>query len=158
MAENDSKSATPKTSWEAWAALIGISATSTAVAQYVSKNPIVSLSVAGGTALADFPAVHAALETLAASCGAIRFERFSLLLRAPELQTSTAEAAAAALLDVHLRKNGPAEADLARWLELAESGARLRNLGAVAALQRLHGVKQTGISSNLIEKLTSSIL
>jgi probable DNA repair protein len=96
-------------------------------------------AVAGGTPLADFAPVRAALETLAASLGAVPFEKFSALLRAPELQASAAEAGAAALLDLQLRQQGPSEADLAAWLALAERIAAARGIGAVPALQRLHG-------------------
>jgi ATP-dependent helicase/nuclease subunit B len=96
-------------------------------------------AVAGGTPLAEFAPVRAALETLAASLGKVRFEQFSVLLRAPELQESAAEAGAAALLDVQLRSQGPSEADLSTWLKVAERMAAARGLAPVAALQRLQG-------------------
>ncbi len=96
-------------------------------------------AVAGGTPLADFAAVRVALDTLAASVGRVPFERFSALLRAPELQASAVEAGAAAILDVQLRKYGPSEADLATWLMLAERIAAAQGIGAVAAVQRLNG-------------------
>jgi ATP-dependent helicase/nuclease subunit B len=96
-------------------------------------------AVAGGTPLAEFAPVRAALEILAASVGAVPFERFSSLLRAPELQGSAAEAGGAALLDLQLRKQGPNEADLATWLTTAERIAAAHRLGSVAALQRLRG-------------------
>jgi ATP-dependent helicase/nuclease subunit B len=96
-------------------------------------------AVAGGTPLAEFAPVRAALEVLAASVGPVPFERFSALLRAPELQASTADAAGAALLDLQLRKQGPSEADLATWLATAERIAAAHRIGTVAALQRLHG-------------------
>jgi probable DNA repair protein len=93
-------------------------------------------AVAGGTPLAEYAPVRAALETLEASLGPLPFERFSALLRAPELQFSAADAAAAALLDLHLRDQGPSEADLATWLALAERIATARDIGC-AAVQRL---------------------
>jgi len=95
-------------------------------------------AVAGGTALADFAPVRAALEILAASTDPVPFERFSALLRAPELQSSSAEAGAAALLDVQLRARAPSEADLPAWLALAERIAQSQAIGPVAAVQRLH--------------------
>jgi probable DNA repair protein len=95
-------------------------------------------AVAGGTPLAEFAPVRAALEILAASIGPVAFERFSALLRAPELQSSAAEAGAAALLDLQLRKQGPSEADLATWLALAERIAAAHGTGS-DALQRLQG-------------------
>jgi ATP-dependent helicase/nuclease subunit B len=97
-------------------------------------------AVAGGTPLAEFAPVRAALETLDASLGGLPFERFSALLRAPELQASAAEAAAAALLDVQLRKQGPDQADLVVWLALADRVAAAHGIGSVAALSRLSGV------------------
>jgi ATP-dependent helicase/nuclease subunit B len=99
-------------------------------------------AVAGGTPLADFAPVRLALDTLAASADLVPFERFSTLLRAPELQASAAEAGAAALLDVQLRRQGPSEAALAAWLALAERIAAAHGIGTVAALQRLHGALQ----------------
>jgi ATP-dependent helicase/nuclease subunit B len=95
-------------------------------------------AVAGGTPLAEYAPVRAALDTLAASVGPVPFERFSALLRAPELQSSAAEAAAAALLDLQLRKQGPSEADLAAWLALAERMAAAHAIVSTA-LQRLRG-------------------
>jgi ATP-dependent helicase/nuclease subunit B len=95
-------------------------------------------AVAGGTPLAEFAPVRAALETLEASLEAVPFERFSALLRAPELQASAADAGSAALLDLQLRNQGPSEADLATWLALTERIAAARNIGS-AAVQRLQG-------------------
>jgi len=95
-------------------------------------------AVAGGTPLAEFAPVRAALETLAASLGPVPFERFSALLRAPELQSSAGEAGASALLDLQLRKEGPSEADLPAWLALAERVAGAHSIGSTA-LQRLQG-------------------
>jgi hypothetical protein len=96
-------------------------------------------AVAGGTPLGEFASVRAALEILDAGTEATSFDRFSALLRAPELQASAAEAAAATLLDLQLRKQGPAEADAAAWLTTAERITAVRGLAPVAALQRLRG-------------------
>jgi ATP-dependent helicase/nuclease subunit B len=98
-------------------------------------------AVAGGTPLAEFAPVRAALETLDATLGLVSFERFSALLRAPELQSSAAEAGAAALLDLQLRNQGPSEADLATWLALTERIAAARDIGSAAA-QRLQGARR----------------
>jgi len=95
-------------------------------------------AVAGGTPLAEFAPVNAALEFLAASMDSVPFERFSTLLRAPELHVSVAEAGAAARVDVLLRKQGPSDADLATWLALAVRIAAVQAIGPVAGLQRLH--------------------
>jgi probable DNA repair protein len=100
-------------------------------------------AVAGGTALADFAPVRAALDTLAASTGTVRFEQFSALLRAPELQASAADTCAASLLDVQLRKQGPADADLSTWLTIAAGLAPSRTGGPVAAAQRLQAALRT---------------
>ena len=94
-------------------------------------------AIAGGTPLADFAPIRAALDFLAASVDTVAFERFTLLLRAPELQASAAEAGAAALLDVELRSRGPSEADIATWLELAERLATAHSPGALTVLRRL---------------------
>src|SRR6202035_4625020 len=94
-----------------------------------------SYAVAGGTPLAEFAPVRAALEILAASVDSVPFERFSALLRAPEMHASAAEAGAAARLDVELRKQGPSEADLAGWLALAERIAPAL-VGPIPAVQR----------------------
>jgi ATP-dependent helicase/nuclease subunit B len=94
-------------------------------------------AIAGGTPLADFAPVGAALALLRASVDTVPFEAFSVLLRAPELQAAAEEAAAAALLDVELRKRGPSEADLGTWLGLAERLAAVHWPGALIALHRL---------------------
>ena len=86
-------------------------------------------AVAGGTPLADYAPVRAALDLLAASSGAVSFTRFSALLRSPELQESTAEAGAAASLDVALRTRAPSEIPLSDWLELAQRVAREASAG-----------------------------
>jgi ATP-dependent helicase/nuclease subunit B len=106
----------------------------------LSASPgVAPYAVAGGTPLAEFAPVRAALETLAASVGPVSFERFSALLRAPELQETEADSVAAALLDLQLRKQGPSEAGLAAWLALAQRIAPAHGIGPVAALHRLSG-------------------
>jgi probable DNA repair protein len=99
-------------------------------------------AVAGGTPLADYAPVRAALEALGAGIGTIDFARFSALLRAPELQASVAEAGAAARLDLALRKAACSEADLRTWLALAENVAVRENLSAVPALERLQALQR----------------
>jgi ATP-dependent helicase/nuclease subunit B len=94
-------------------------------------------AVAGGTPLADYAPVRAALEFLAASVGSVAFVQFSALLRAPELQDSDAEAGGAARLDVALRRRASNEADLAGWLELSDRVARGEQMAPAAAVQRL---------------------
>jgi probable DNA repair protein len=94
-------------------------------------------AVAGGTPLAEFAPVRAALELMAASVGGVSFDQFSSLLRAPELQASPSDAAAATLLDLQIRRRGPAEADLATWIALAEGLATKRDIGSVGALAKL---------------------
>lgn len=96
-----------------------------------------SYAVAGGTPLADYAPVRAALSFLSAGAGAVSFEQFSALLRAPELQADAPEASVAARLDVALRSRAPSEADLAQWLVLADRIARAESMGPVAALHRL---------------------
>ena len=94
-------------------------------------------AVAGGTPLSRYAPVQAALDSLAATAGRLSFEAFSSLLRSPELQSSAADAAAAAALDLILRRHGPHEADLAEWIRIAESASRAKLPGPVAAIQRL---------------------
>jgi probable DNA repair protein len=99
-------------------------------------------AVAGGTPLADYAPVRAALDLLAASVGKVTFAQFSALLRAPELQESDSEAGAAARLDVALRRRATDEADLAGWLELAERVASASQIAPAAAVQRLRAAQQ----------------
>jgi ATP-dependent helicase/nuclease subunit B len=94
-------------------------------------------ALAGGTPLADYAPVRAALELLAASSGNVPFVQFSALLRAPELQDSDADASSAARLDVALRGRASSDADLPSWLDLSERVARSEKIGAWAAVQRL---------------------
>jgi probable DNA repair protein len=96
-------------------------------------------ALAGGTPLSDHAPVRAALDLLTAAGGRVPFERFSALLRAPQLQASRAEASAAARLDTLLRSRAPSEATLREWLSLAEAIARGKALGTPAALARLGG-------------------
>ena len=94
-------------------------------------------AVAGGTPLADYAPVRAALDLLGVSSGPVSFTRFSAMLRSPELQESAAEAGAAATLDAALRIRAPSEIPLAGWLELAQRVAREESVGPVGALLRL---------------------
>ncbi len=94
-------------------------------------------AVAGGTPLADYAPVRAALELLAAAGGTIPFAAFSALLRAPELNETAAQASAAARLDLALRSRVPAEGRLTEWLAHAEIAERAAELPPVAALRRL---------------------
>ena len=98
-------------------------------------------AVAGGTPLSEYAPVRAALDTLAASLGSLPYLEFSALLRAPELQASDAEASAAALLDVALRRRATSEAELSRWLDFAEQVVREEEMAPVAALQRLRAAR-----------------
>jgi ATP-dependent helicase/nuclease subunit B len=104
-------------------------------------------AVAGGTALCDHAPVRAALDLLAAAGGSVPFERFSALLRAPELQASRSEASAAARLDTMLRSRAPSEATLRAWMGLAETIARGKALEPPAALARL------GAALRVLDKL-----
>jgi ATP-dependent helicase/nuclease subunit B len=94
-------------------------------------------AVAGGTPLADYAPVRAALELLAASVGTVSFVQFSALLRAPELQDSDSEAGSAARLDVALRRRASNDADFAGWLDLADRVAPASQMAPAAAVQRL---------------------
>jgi len=107
-------------------------------------------AVAGGTPLAEHAPVRAALNLLDASAGAVSFEKFSALLRAPQLQAEAADAAAAALLDLRLRKLGPSEADAAAWPAIAERIAAAHALAPVAAVARLRSAFQVldGVRGN----------
>ena len=100
-------------------------------------TPAARYAVAGGTPLADYAPVRAALEVLAACSGSLSFAKFSALLRAPELQASRADASAAAHLDLTLRRRATSEADLRTWLHLAERLSRGKDSGRVGAVQRL---------------------
>jgi probable DNA repair protein len=99
-------------------------------------------AVAGGTPLADYAPVRAALELLAASVGTVAFVQFSALLRAPELQDSDSEAGSAARLDVALRRRASNDADFAGWLDLADRVATASQMAPVAAVQRLRAAHQ----------------
>jgi ATP-dependent helicase/nuclease subunit B len=99
-------------------------------------------AVAGGTPLSGYAPVRAALETLQAGIGALPFARFSALLRAPELQATHADAGAAALLDIALRRRAWSEANMASWLDLAERVALSEEIGPLTSLQRLRASQQ----------------
>ncbi len=106
----------------------GIGAATICAARRLPARP--PMRVAGGTPLADYAPVRAALELLAASVGNVPFVQFSALLRAPELQDSDSEASSAARLDVALRRRASSDADLAGWLDLAERVAAASQIGA----------------------------
>jgi len=111
-------------------------------------------AVAGGTPLAGFAPVRAALETLTAGIGAVSFPRFSALLRAPELQASAAEAGAAASLDRKLRERAPSEADIDSWLNIAERVGRSEKMAPAAAVQRLRAVRRALVESRSTQRLS----
>ena len=94
-------------------------------------------AIAGGTPLADFAPVRLALDLLAASVGPVSFENFSVLVRSPEMQATAAEASAATLLDLRLRKLAPSEADAGAWPAIAERLAAAHGIAPPAALGRL---------------------
>lgn len=94
-------------------------------------------AVSGGTSLADFAPVRAALDLLAASTESVSFDHFSSLLRLPALHAESREESAAALLDLDLRGGGPSEAFLDDWLTLSESLTRKRQRAPPAAIERL---------------------
>src|SRR6202023_3388893 len=98
-----------------------------------------SYAVAGGIPLSCYAPVRAALDSLAATAGCVSFEAFSSLLRSPELQSSGADATAAAALDIDLRRRAPHEADLTEWVRIAESTSRATLSSPVAAISRLSG-------------------
>jgi ATP-dependent helicase/nuclease subunit B len=100
-------------------------------------------AVAGGTPLADYAPVRAALELLAASVGSVPFVQFSALLRTPELQESDAEAGGAARLDIALRRRAANDADLTGWLDLADRVARDEQAAPAAAVRRLRAAHHT---------------
>jgi probable DNA repair protein len=98
-----------------------------------------SYAVAGGIPLSRYAPVQAALDSLAATAGCVSFDAFSSLLRSPELQSSRADAAAAAALDMNIRRRGPHEADLTEWIRIAESASHAKLSGPVASISRLNG-------------------
>jgi ATP-dependent helicase/nuclease subunit B len=99
-------------------------------------------AVAGGTPLADYAPVRAALALLAATLGQVPFTQFSALLRAFELQDSDSDASSAARLDVSLRRRASNDADLPGWLDLAERVARSEQIAPSAAVQRLRAAQR----------------
>jgi len=98
-------------------------------------------ALAGGTPLADYAPVRAALETLTLCRGPVPFERFSAVLRSPELQHDAAEAMAAARLDILLRAHARSEMPLTEWLALGRRLAAGLAPAGVAALLRLGRVE-----------------
>jgi probable DNA repair protein len=111
-------------------------------------------ALAGGTPLADYAPVRAALELLRLASGAIPFERFSACLRAPEYASGPGDLCRAAALDVALRRHAPSELRCAEWLQRAEHTAHaqalelppvLAHLGAaLAALESVRGSHSLG--------------
>jgi ATP-dependent helicase/nuclease subunit B len=97
----------------------------------------VPYAVAGGTPLADYAPVRAALQLLDASVAVMSFQNFSELLRSPDMHLSVAESVVAARLELVLRERAPSQADLATWLDLAEDCARAIELVSIGAVQRL---------------------
>jgi ATP-dependent helicase/nuclease subunit B len=97
-------------------------------------------AVAGGTPLAGYAPVRAALDALGAGIGTLSFARFSALLRAPELAEQ--DAGAAARLDIALRRRAYAEATLSSWLDLAERVAGAGELGSLLCVRRLRASQQ----------------
>jgi probable DNA repair protein len=95
------------------------------------RGAVAPYAIAGGTPLAAYPRVAAALDWLdAAASPLLRFERFSaLLLRIAD------SASVAARLDVELRRVAPFEAPLSTWLTVAEQVAARAGLDASAALR-----------------------
>lgn len=75
-------------------------------------------AIAGGTPLADYPQVAAALEWLDLARGSVAFERFSALLRTAG--ATPAETVQAALIDIELRRIAPVQMTLRAWLALAQ--------------------------------------
>ncbi len=107
-----------------------------------APQTLAAYAIAGGTPLADFPTVRAALAVLSATTGTLRFETFSAVLRLPELQPSTAAAAAVAQIDLQLRRRAPETLKLDEWLTLAERVANERLVTTAVALQRLRAVQR----------------
>jgi ATP-dependent helicase/nuclease subunit B len=114
-----------------------------------ARETVASYALAGGTPLSGYAPVRAALDALSAAAGLVSFERFSALLRSPQLQASPADAAAAAVLDLALRDRGPDEAALDDWLRVSEQLVR-DGLAGPAALQRLRAFMRTlaGVRGN----------
>jgi probable DNA repair protein len=94
-------------------------------------------AIAGGTPLAEYAPVRAALCVLAAMSGRLSFAIFSSLLRMPDLQASIADAAAAARLDLALRTRGPDEATIADWLRVSVEVCSAVAAESITALKRL---------------------
>jgi probable DNA repair protein len=107
-----------------------------------APQALAAYAIAGGTPLADFPSVRAALAVLSATTGILRFEAFSAVLRLPELHPSPADAAAAARTDVALRRRAPEALTLDEWLRLAERVANEVPVSVPVALLRLRAVEQ----------------
>ena len=118
---------------------------------------IAPFALAGGTPLAGYPQVAAALELLALVGAPVEFQRFSALLRSPGLQASAADASMAALLDLELRDVAPDELGLRAWVVLAgrcdarSLRAPCPALGRIAAaLERFEAVRGTAPMSRWV--------
>ena len=108
-----------------------------------APDGVAAYAIGGGTALADYAPVRAALDVLALADGVVQFERFSAVLRAPAYQASPTDAAQAARLDLVLRRRAPSELRLADWLALSRRLIREQGLAAVAVLDRLSAAAAT---------------
>lgn len=104
-------------------------------------------AIAGGTPLSDFEPVRIALACLNALLEPLQFDQFSALLRAPALQTDAADAGAAARVDRALREQGPSEAPLSQWLDIAQRIASALKVDALQALLRLRALQPLGTVS-----------
>jgi hypothetical protein len=96
-------------------------------------------AVAGGTPLATFAPVRAALDLLSASTETVSFDEFSALLRGPSLHADSREESDAAVLDLELRRRAPSEARLTEWLALSERLA-LKRPAALGRLRAAHRI------------------
>jgi len=85
-------------------------------------------ALAGGTPLADYAPVRAALELLRLTSGPVSFERFSACLRSPEYAADPGESSRAAALELAIRRDAPSELLCAEWLRRAERAAREHGL------------------------------
>ncbi|HEY2686209.1 MAG TPA: PD-(D/E)XK nuclease family protein [Steroidobacteraceae bacterium] len=122
-----------------------------------SAGPAAAYALAGGSPLAEYASVRAALEFLDAANGALNFAKFSALIRAPWLQESQQDAGAAALIELELRERGPYEASLAGWLKLCEEFRRAKSLPPVNAAAHLSRALATLEASASAKRLSEWI-
>jgi ATP-dependent helicase/nuclease subunit B len=106
------------------------------------QNTPAPYAIAGGTPLADFAPVSAALALLSATTGPVGFETFSAILRLAELQPSDTDAAAAARLDTALRSRATDSGTLHEWLLLAERVAAELFAGQPTAVRRVRAFQR----------------